>query len=161
VLEGSVRKAGDQVRITAQLIKADDGFHLWSNSFDRQLDDIFAVQDEIAVAVVDALKLTLLGEAPQTEPIDSEAYTLYLQAAHIGAHLTADVLERSNTLLKQVLSIAPDYARAWRLLARNYVVQVDKRLIPRDEGNALAREAIMQALAIDPNLAEAHSWLAA
>ena len=160
VLEGSVRKAGDQVRITAQLIKVDDGYHLWSESFDRQLDDIFSIQDEIAAAVVNALKLTLLGEAPQAEPIDSEAYTLYLQASHIGAHLHSEALEKSNTLLKRVLSIAPDYARAWRLLARNYAVQVDKNLIPRDEGIALARAAVQQALTMNPDLAEAHSWLA-
>jgi TolB-like protein/Flp pilus assembly protein TadD len=160
VLEGSVRKAGNRIRVTAQLIEARSDTHLWSDTYDRELDDIFAIQDEIAGAVVDALKLTLLGEAPQTEPINSEAYMLYLQARHIGDHLTADAVERSNALLKQVLAIAPDYARAWRLLARNYAVQVDKNLLPREEGNALVREAITQALAIDPGLAEAHSWLA-
>ena len=160
ILEGSVRKAGNQVRITAQLIKADDGYHLWSESYDRQLDDIFAIQDDIAKSVVDSLRLTLLGEAPQTEPIDPEAYVLYLQAVQVGAHMHAEALEQSNALLKKVLVIAPDYARAWRLLARNYASQVQKRLLPRDEGTALAREAISQALAIDPDLAEAHSWLA-
>jgi TolB-like protein/Tfp pilus assembly protein PilF len=160
VLEGSVRRAGDRVRITAQLIKADDGYHVWSESYDRQLDDIFAIQDDIAGAVVDALKLTLLGEVPQTEPIDPESYVLYLQAVHVGAHMHAEALEQSNALLKKVLDITPDYAKAWRLLARNYVSQVQKRLLPRDEGNALARDAISQALAIDPDLAEAHSWFA-
>jgi len=158
VLEGSVRKAANQVRITAQLIKTDDGYHLWSESYDRTLDDIFAIQDEIAGAVVDSLKLTLLGDAPQSEPIDPEAYSLYLQAVYVGDPLTAEALEQSNAMLKQVLAIAPNYARAWRLLARNYSVQANRGLLPRDEGNILAREAINQALTIDPELAEAHSW---
>jgi len=159
VLEGSVRKAANQVRITAQLIKADDGYHLWSESYDRTLDDIFAIQDEIAGAVVDALKLTLLGDAPQAEPTDPEAYSLYLQAVHVGNQLTAKALEQSNAMLKQVLAIAPNYARAWRVLARNYKVQTNRFLLPRDEGTALVREAINQALAINPDLAEAHSSL--
>jgi TolB-like protein len=160
VLEGSVRMDGNRVRVTAQLIEARSDTHLWSDTYDRELDDIFVIQDEIAGAVVDALKLTLLGETPQIEPINPEAYVLYLQAAHVGAHLHAEALEQSNALLKQVLVIEPDYARAWRLLARNYTAQVQKDLLPRDDGNALAREAITQALAIDPDLAEAHSWLA-
>jgi len=161
VLEGSVRKADSQVRITAQLIKADDGYHLWSESFDRQLDDIFAIQDEIARAVVDALKLTLLGDAPRADAIDPEAYVLYLQAENVGNHLTEEALEQSNAMLERVLAIAPDYARAWRLLARNYAVQAQKGTLPREEGFALAREAIDRALATDPELAEAHSWLGA
>ena len=160
VLEGSVRKAGGRVRIAAQLIKAENGYHLWSESYDRQLDDIFAIQDDIAGAVVDALKLTLLGETPQTEPMNPESYVLYLQAVHVGAHMHAEALEQSNALLNKVLAISPDYARAWRLLARNFAVQVEKGLLPRDEGNALTRDAISRALAVDPDLAEAHSWLA-
>jgi TolB-like protein/Flp pilus assembly protein TadD len=161
ILEGSVRKAGNQVRITAQLIEAHSDTHLWSETYDRTLDDIFAIQDEIAGAVVDALKLTLLGDAPQAEPTDPEAYALYLQAVHVGAQLTAEAIEQSNALLKQVLAIAPSYARAWRLLARNYSYQVNRGLLPREEGKALAREALNQALAIDPHLAEAHSMLGA
>ena len=79
-LEGSVRKAGNQVRSTAQLIKADDGYHLWSETYDRTLENIFIVQDEIAAAVVDALKVTLLGEAaPVVKEADPEAYALFLQ----------------------------------------------------------------------------------
>jgi TolB-like protein/Tfp pilus assembly protein PilF len=159
VLEGSVRKSGNQVRITAQLVKADDGFHLWSETYDRTLDDIFAIQDEIAGAVVDALKLTLLGDTLQVEQINPEAYTLYLQASYVGAQGTAEATEQSNVMLKQVLVIAPDYARAWYKLAVNYVNQVSAGRLPRDEGEALAREALKQALASDPYLAEAHSML--
>ena len=79
ILEGSVRKAGDQIRITAQLIQADDGFHLWSETYDRKLENIFTIQDEISAAVVDALKVTLLGEAPKSVETDPEAYRLYLE----------------------------------------------------------------------------------
>jgi TolB-like protein/Tfp pilus assembly protein PilF len=158
ILEGSVRKAGNQVRITAQLIEASSDTHLWSATYDRTLDDIFVIQDEIAGSVVDALKLTLFGDVPRAEPIDPEAYALYLQAVHVGNRYTAEALEQSNAMLKQVLALDPNYARAWRVLARNYSVQAVRGLLPRDEGNALAREAITQALVIDPNLAEAHSW---
>jgi TolB-like protein/Flp pilus assembly protein TadD len=158
VLEGSVRKAGNQVRITAQLIEASTDTHLWSETYDRTLDDIFSIQDEIAEAVVDVLKLTLLGDAPKAKPTDPEAYALYLQAVHVGTRATNVALEQSDVLLKQVLALDPNYARAWRLLARNYAVQAENRSLPREEGLALASEAITQALAIDPNLAEAHSW---
>ena len=158
ILDGSVRKAGNQVRITVQLIEARSDTHLWSETYDRTLDDIFAIQDEIAGAVVNELKLTLLGTAPQAEPTEPAAYALYLQAVHIGTQLTAEALEQSNGMLKQVLALDPNYARAWRVLARNYSLQAVRGLLPRDEGSTLAREAINQALAIDPDLAEAHSW---
>ena len=159
ILEGSVRKAGNQVRITAQLIEASSDTHLWSETYDRTLDDIFVIQDEIAGSVVDALKLTLFGDAPRTEPIDPEAYALYLQAVYVGDQYTAETLEQSNVMLKQALAVAPNYARAWRVLARNYRAQAARGLLPREEGNALAREAINQALAFDPELAEAHCVL--
>jgi tetratricopeptide (TPR) repeat protein len=158
VLEGSVRKSGNHERITAQLIEASTDTHVWSETYDRTLDDIFSIQDEIAEAVVDVLKMTLLGDAPKSKPTDPEAYALYLQAVHVGARLTNNSLEQSNTLLKQVLALDPNYARAWRLLARNYEVQAESRSPPREEGLALASEAITQALTIDPKLAEAHSW---
>ena len=156
ILEGSVRKSGNQVRITAQLIEASSDTHLWSETYDRTLDDIFVIQDEIAGSVVAALKLTLFDDAPRAEPIDPEAYALYLQAVHIGDQYTAEAFEQSNAMLKQVLTTAPNYARAWRLLARNYSAQAAAGQLPREEGKALAREALNRALAIDPDLIEAH-----
>ena len=159
ILEGSVRKSGNQVRITAQLIEASSDTHLWSETYDRTLDDIFFIQDEIAGSVVDALKLTLFDDAPRAEPIDPEAYALYLQAVHVGDKHTAETLEQSNVMLKQALALAPNYARAWRLLARNYDAQAEQGSIPREEGKALAREALNQALSIDPELAIAHGLL--
>ena len=101
VLEGSVRKAGDQVRITAQLIKAATGTHLWSQTYDRKLDDIFAIQDEIAADVVKQLKVTLLGAAPKARTTDPEAYALYLQAVQLGRQSTAEAFQQSDALLQQ------------------------------------------------------------
>jgi tetratricopeptide (TPR) repeat protein len=123
------------------------------------LGDIFAIQDEIAGAVVAALKLTLLGDTPQVEQINPEAYALYLQARYVDTQGTAEDREQSIAMLKQVLAIAPDYAKAWRKLAVTYSNQVSAGRLPRDEGEALAREALKQALATDPYLAEAHSML--
>ncbi len=85
VLEGSVRKAGSHVRITAQLVKADDGYHMWSETYDRSLDNIFAIQDEISAAVVAALKIELLGEAPKSEVVNPEAYALWLKGRYLYA----------------------------------------------------------------------------
>ena len=85
VLEGSVRKAGDRLRITAQLVRATDSSHLWAQTYDRELDDMFAVQDEIAAAVCEQLKIKLLGAAPKAEEADPEAYALFLQARDCAA----------------------------------------------------------------------------
>jgi TolB-like protein/cytochrome c-type biogenesis protein CcmH/NrfG len=159
VLEGSVRKAGNQVRITAQLIKADDGYHLWSETYDRKLDDIFAIQDEIASAVVEQLKITLLGDAPSVRETDPKAYAFYLQARQLGRQGTADSLERSNALYQQAMAIDPEYAAGWAGLATNYRQQSVTGLMPTDEGRSLAREAANKALSIDPEFAPAHAML--
>ena len=159
VLEGSVRKAGNRIRITAQLIKADDGYHLWSETWDRTLEDIFAVQDEIAAEVVQQLKLTLLKTTPTTEETNPEAYALYLQARHLTRMKTATGYEQALALLERVLSIAPDYAPAWAERANVYNKQVSYGSLPCEEGCALAREAAMRALSIDPECAQAHAEL--
>src|SRR4029077_3788907 len=109
VLEGSVRKSGNQVRITAQLIRAVDGYHLWSQTYDRKLDDIFAIQDEISADVVKQLKVTLLGAAPTARTTDPEAYALYLQAVELGRQRTAGAFPQSDALLHKVLAIDPRY----------------------------------------------------
>lgn len=160
VLEGSVRKVGNDVRITAQLIEARSDTHLWSATYDRTLDDIFAIQNEIAAAVVDALKPTLLGHTPLADQIDPGAYALYLQASYLSNRGNAVAYEQSIALLKQVLAIAPNYARAWRGLASNYINQVGNGLLSVDEGSALARETTNMALLLDPDNALAHSSLA-
>jgi TolB-like protein/Tfp pilus assembly protein PilF len=159
VLEGSVRKAGNRVRITAQLIKANDGYHLWSESYDRTLNDIFAIQDEIAAEVVAQLKVELLGDVPIVKKINPQAFALYLQARHLGSQHTAEAFEQSNRLYQQALAIDPNYATAWAGLARNYHLQAGIGLLPNNEGNLQARAAAQQALAIDPEHALAHAYL--
>jgi tetratricopeptide (TPR) repeat protein/tRNA A-37 threonylcarbamoyl transferase component Bud32 len=159
VLEGSVRKAGNEVRITAQLIRADDGFHVWSETWDRTLDNIFAIQDEIAADVAEQLKVTLLGAAPTVEETDLAAYALYLRARQLGRQGTAEGLEQSMALYQQALAIDPDYAAAWAGLARDYYTQAGTALHPIDEGYQLAREAANRALAIDPEYAPAYAQL--
>ena len=100
ILEGSVRKSGNQVRITAQLIEARSDTHLWSETYDRQLDDIFAIQDEIALMVVEQLKITLLDAAPRAQEINSEAYMAYQQ----GSYLQGERLLKTNRLPSTISS---------------------------------------------------------
>ncbi len=159
VLEGSVRKSGDEVRITVQLIRAEDGFHLWSETWDRTLDDIFAIQDEIAADVVAQLQVTLLGTVPTVEETDPAAYTLLLQARQLGRQNLAKAFEESNALYGQALEIDAQYASAWAGLAKNYALQAGRGLRPHAEGSELAREAAMRTLAIDPEHAGAHAVL--
>jgi len=160
ILEGSVRKAGNQVRITAQLIKADDGFHLWSETYDRKLDNIFAVQDEIAAAVVDALKISLLGAAPVAKEANPEAYALLLQARYLLNQRNRDSYEKSAEIYRQALALDPDYAAAWAGLARVTVRQAGFSYIDLDSGVKEARAAAERAVSLDPALAEGWASLA-
>lgn len=163
VLEGSVRKDGNQVRVTAQLIRVDGDVHMWSETYDRSLDNIFEIQDEIASAVVAQLKLKLLGDMPTIHQTDPEAFALFLQARQLSNLLTPAGWEQSNELYKQVLAIDPEYAVAWAGLGRNYVNLTGYNHLPTDEGYGKARDAANQALAIDPQNAMANSvlgWIA-
>ena len=155
ILEGSVRKSGNQVRITVQLIKANDGFHLWSETYDRTLDNIFAIQDEIASEVVAQLKIALLGNAPTVRETDPQAYALFLQARQLSRQDTEESLARSHDLFQQVLKLDSGYAAAWSGLATSYQRQASLGLIPVDEGFDLAREAANRALVINPDYAPA------
>ena len=158
VLEGSVRKSGDKVRITAQLIKAADGYHVWSETYDRTLEDIFVVQDDIAGAVVKALQVTLLGTALATasRPSDPEAYNLALQGRYFVARRSPEDLERAIDYFRRSRERDPQYAPAWAGLARAYAYQAGSGFVPAVEGNRRAREAAKKALALDPQLADAH-----
>ena len=163
VLEGSVRKAGNSVRITAQLIKAGTDAHLWSQTYDRKLDDIFAIQDEIAADVVKQLKVTLLSAAPKARTTDPEAYALYLQAVQLGGPFTAEAFQQSDALYRKVLAIDPRYVPAWYGLAHNFCNEASQGLLSNKEGFAQAREAAVKALTIDPDYAPAHArlgWIA-
>jgi adenylate cyclase len=163
VLEGSVRKSGDQLRITAQLIEVATDTHLWSETYDRELRNVFAIQDEIAAAVVDALQITLLGKKPKVIETDPEAYALYLQGRHFSNRGTAEASKQAETLLLQSLEIDPGFAPAWVALSWEYRLQVGvygTGTRPIDEGRELARHAAQQAVAADPLDGRAYGALA-
>lgn len=160
ILEGSVRKAGNNVRITAQLIKADDGYHMWSETYDRSLDNIFVIQDEISAAVVEALKIELLGAAPKAEVVNPEAYALWLKGRYIYAKWGKENFELAIEAIKAALAIEPDYVEAWASLSVAYLTQSQSGYLDAAEGIALSRAAIEKALAIDPNRASVLARLA-
>ncbi len=158
VLEGSVRKSGDRLRITAQLVNTEDGFHLWSETFDRQLADIFAIQDEIAGAIAKALRVTLTGQAAGG---DLGAYDLYLQARTLIYGRTVSGLKRARELIDEALALDPDYAPAlaasgelWMLLADAPDSYGD---VPAEQAYSAARTQLERALALNPELADAHA----
>jgi len=159
VLEGSVRKSDNRLRITAQLIKAEDGYHLWSETYDRTLKDVFATQEEIATEVVGQLKITLLGKAPKVTQADPKAYALYLQARYLARKGTSTTFEQSIGLYKQALDMDPNYIAAWDGLAAVYIDQAERAERSFTEGYGLAREAACKAMEIDPNYAKAHARL--
>jgi adenylate cyclase len=155
VLEGSVRKVGNRVRITTQLIKATDGYHLWSETFDRTLEDIFAVQDEIARSVVNALKIRLLAEVPRARETDPEAYSLYLQGMYFVTAGERERFEHALAAFRQALEIDPYYAPAWSGLAHTYWYQVSYGVLAIEPGMKLSMEAVERALELDDTLVEA------
>ncbi len=151
VLEGSVRKSGEQVRISAQLVRAADGYEIWSQTWDRKLDDVFKVQDEIAAAVVSQLRVKLLGEVPVARPVDAKAYPLILQAEALSRQFNAAAFTRAIEVFQQALAASPNEARAWAGLGRIYLNQAVIGERPGQEGARLAREAADKALAIEPD----------
>ena len=165
VLEGSVRKSGHRVRVTAQLIAADDGFHVWSKNFDRQLTDIFAIQDEIAGDITSALRLSLVGgdrnpvDPNSTESI--EAYELFLEARQLIQGRSVAGLERARELLETALELDPEFAPALAQQALAWLMLLDARTTPGNEpfATAVARaEALLErALKTNPELASGHA----
>jgi len=163
VLEGSVRKSGDHMRITAQLVRADNGFHLWSQTYDRDVRDIFAVQDDIAHAVAEQLKISLLGnEAPAPKQTTStEAHNLYLQARYLTGRDSQRDLEQAVLLYQRALAIDPDYAPAWAWLSYCHSRRVSQGLDTTGAGYEKLTTAAKRAIALDPNLPEPYVTLAA
>jgi len=163
ILEGSVRKAGTKVRITAQLIRVDNGFHLWSESYDRELDDVFAIQDEIANAILAQLMAHLVGETPQlveTTRTTSEAYDLYLLAKQRMYERQRLPLEAAAELLDQAIAIDPEYAPAYaqRGIVTDLLSETQYGTIPKTQAEAQSKLFSDQALRLDPDLAE--GWAA-
>jgi len=164
MLEGSVRKAGNRLRITAQLINVADGYHLWSERFDRELADIFTIQDEISLAITEKMKLELLGEEKErmvkryTE--DLEAYNLYLKGLYFRRMLSADRVNKGIEYFNMAIKKDPDYALAYAGLAYAYMVLTWYAAVPPEENFQKAKQAALKALELDDQLAEAHESLA-
>ena len=165
ILEGSIRKEEDDIRLTAQLINVEDGFHLWSEIYDRKLDRIFAIQNDIAENIVNALKQKLTPEEKQrlqkktTENL--EAYNLYLQGRYFWGQRTKDAMQKSVELFHQAIEIDQNYALAYSGLADCYIAGGGRHLdLSAEEAYAKAREMAEKALELDDTLAEAHTSLA-
>jgi TolB-like protein len=159
VLEGSVRKSGNKIRVTAQLIDARTDRHLWSETYDREIDDIFVIQDDISGQVVEELKLRLLGRQPLAARVDPQAYDLFLQALFIlNQGDDDDEIRRAESLLLQALRLEPDFPAAISELARAYwkLIQSD----PSGPYRQLRDEQIDRLIAIDPDGSDANAWLA-
>jgi len=160
VLEGSVRKSGNRIRITAQLIEASSDTHVWSETFDRELGDIFAIQDEIARNVVTKLRFTLTSAVPATIATQADVFSMYLQAKHLSRKRNPKDLKKAQLLLEKALEIDPTFAPAWNRLSIVYVDLAENALIPRDRGYALARNADEKAIVADPRFAPSYAGLA-
>ena len=161
VLEGSVRKSGNRLRITAQLVNAADGYHLWSERYDREMKDIFDVQDEITLAVVAALKVKLLGSVPQIEPPTHHtgAYERYLKGRSL-LYQRGLSIPKAIECFKQAVALDPEYAQAWAGLADGYTTSGYSGYQRATEVMPKALEAARRSLELDPNLAESHNAFA-
>jgi TolB-like protein len=157
LLEGSVRKDGRQLRITAQLIRASDGAYLWSHTYNHALVDIFKVQDEIAEQVSQALSAALLnGYRPGNQQPDIRAYNLVLEGSYFKARRTLPDVEKSAQLYQQAIDVDPGYALAWALLASSYLSEEILKGAPSESQNRRVIDALDRATQLDPNLAWAY-----
>ena len=161
LLEGSVRKSGNHLRISAKLVRASDSSQLWSETYDRNLEDVFKIQDEIAGAVVAQLRVTMLGAAmPESQTTNPAAFADYMRARQLYRSGTKESLEQASALLERVVAVDDKYGPGWRLLAQTYSTQAWVGFLPLHEGFAKARAAIQRALDIDPSDAAAIALLA-
>lgn len=166
VLEGSVRKSGNRLRITAQLIDVADGYHLWSERYDRQIEDLFDIQDEVTLAVVDALKLKLLSSEKASllkQPTDNtEAYQLYLKGRYYWHQRTEEGVKKGIECFEQAIDMDSNYALAYAGLGDSYSLLglSEYSALPPTEAFPKAKQASNKALEIDNTLAEAHVSLA-
>jgi serine/threonine-protein kinase len=160
VLEGSIRKAGKQLRVTAQLINARDGFHLWSETYDRTTEDILAVQEDIARRIAERLHGGTIGPMMRRRPVDPEAYKLYLQARQYWNKRNETALRKAVQLFQSAVDKDPTYAAAHAGLAATYCILPGYSLSARrKEFEPLARAAALRALELDASCAEAHAVL--
>ena len=164
VLEGTVRKAGDRLRITAQLTSTDDGRLLWSQRYDRQLVDVFTIQDEIAGTIVSTLRATMFADlsehVPRRYTESIQAYGLYLKGRYAWGKRTKEGVEEAVRFFEQAIAVDPNYAPAYAGLADSYALDVDYRAIPVAESYTRAKEYARKALALDETVPSAHASLA-
>ena len=158
VLEGSVRKAGNRIRVTAQLITAADGTHLWSERYDRELDDVFEVQDEIAAAIAGALQLKLSVDAPRRYTPKLPAYEAYLKARHHRGRLTRTSIALYQEYLEQAIALDSRFALAYVDMADSYLM-LSTTVGPAHEVMAQTRAHARKALDLDPSLPEAQAMM--
>lgn len=165
ILQGSVRRSGNRLRITAQLVNASDGFQLWSERYDREMRDIFDVQDEITLAVIDALKVQLLGKEKtallKRHTDNTEAYHLYLKGRYFWFKSTPQEFRKSREYFQRAVEADPDYTLGYFGLASFYGFASSWGMMPPHEGWPRMEAATMKALALDDTLAEVHHGLAA
>jgi len=164
VLEGTVRRAGDRLRITAQLTSTDDGRLLWSQRFDRELVDVFAIQDEIAATIVNTLRATMFADlsehVPRRYTENIQAYGLYLRGRFAWSKRTQEGVKEAIEYFKQAIAEDPSYAPAYAGLGDSYSLDVDYRAIPVSEAYTRAKQYARKALALDETLPSAHASLA-
>ena len=158
VLEGSLRREGNRVRITAQLVNARDGFHIWSDTFERELQGVFAVQDEITRSIVDALKIKLAVAPPARAQQNTEAYDLYLQGLYLSNKSDEENLRKSLNLFQRALDKDPTLSRAWVGIAKAWFWLADAYVKPLEAYQAV-ESAATKALELNENDAEAHAYL--
>jgi len=165
VLEGSIRKAGNRIRVTTQLINVEDGYHLWSEKFDREMEDIFAIQDEISLAIVDHLKVKLLGSekaAIEKRPTDDpEAYNIYLKGLHFGWQPYQDSFDKSLDYYRKAIDRDPTFALAYIGIGMAYVALSALSLRPPAGVLPKAKAVLQKARELDDSLAEVHFLAAA
>lgn len=158
VLEGSLRRDGNRIRVTAQLINARDGFHIWSETFERELQGVFAVQDEITRAIVDALKVKLAVAPFAHAQQNTAAYDLYLQGLYLSNKTDEESLRKSLEFFQRALEVDPNYSRAWSGIAKAWLWLADAYVRPLDAWPKI-ESAASKALAANEADAEAHCYL--
>ena len=158
VLEGSLRREGTRIRITAQLVNTSSGFQVWAESYDREVADVFALQDEITRAIVDALKIKLAVSLPVREQRNTEVYDLYLQGLYFSNKGTEEDLRRALSFFQRAVEKDPTFSRAWTGIAKVWYFLSDVYVKPLD-AYPLSRAAATKAIELDEKDAEAHCYL--
>ncbi len=161
ILEGSVRKAGNRIRVTAQLIDAEDGSHLWSDRYDREISDVFAIQDEISRTIAEKMRVRLSGDhrPVKRHPQNVEAYNLYLKGRYHFTRFTPESAAKGIECHKQAIAADPNYALPWIGLAAIYQIMGNLGFMPTLTAHSRCREVVMKALELDETLPEAHSMM--